>query len=73
MSFQIGDRVVWPNAPGPSEYDVRDLRGVVGVVSFRNNTCMVVLFPNNDYRQPFADCELVSEELYNSPLYQALL
>lgn len=73
--FNVGDKVYWHNAP-PFDEDHPEaacLIGVMGIIRHKGwQDKWDVDFPNNDRRLGFTDEELVSEEIYNSPLYKAL-
>lgn len=68
--FQIGDVVYWLNPPKESMYPL--LEGVAGKIIARRDYVWDVKFPKNDIRSGFFEYELISAELYNSPLYKAL-
>lgn len=72
MKFKIGDVVYWPTAPTEDESWSNCLVGVSGVITSVYGDSYTVTFNDYDVRCPFKDDELVSEEVYNSPLYKAL-
>lgn len=71
--YKVGDKVYWVTIPKGNE-TAEFLDGVVGEIIdiYRFGDGYVVLFNTYDKRAPFFDHELISEELFHSPLYEAL-
>lgn len=71
MNFKIGDRVVLVYQPDYDESPLYNEAGTVWFV-FEDNSQIRVDFDKSGRKWGISSYKFVKEELFNSPLYQAL-